>query len=348
MTSPQLEKALTFYDQVNSGALPESAWFGASKSKCQQKLDEIIDAAIAVLESSGAAECRKKIRALQKAISASQERICQFREQSFSAPPQASLSPPKSLWTKSQEDLESAIAVESQAINDIARQIDTLKDKFRNQLRLIGLEISAQEVDSILLPVQDDIVSMAAAITGIVGLTAQLEHLVQESREAPSHTRRYYGIYVLLVYAIERIQAHFVEEIDETCIPKLRTFEQQARENISDANAQIAHGGPKDLLKANIEAGKTAIRACGFLVDGLRNQRNAVAAEEQRTRRMLVAAANTYNTVRLSLNVAELMSDCQAAFRALRNLKVPELRPFQNLELKDEMQRLAERMLAEE
>jgi hypothetical protein len=83
-------------------------------------------------------------------------------------------------------------------------------------------------------------------------------------------------------------------------------------------------------------------------MDGLRKQRNAVAAEEQRTSRMLAAAANTYNTVRLSLNVAELMSDCQAAFRALRNLQVPQLRPFQNLELKDEMQRLAERMLDKE
>jgi hypothetical protein len=83
-------------------------------------------------------------------------------------------------------------------------------------------------------------------------------------------------------------------------------------------------------------------------MDGLRKQRNAVSAEEQRTSRMLAAAANTYNTVRLSLNVAELMSDCQAAFRALRNLQIPQLRPFQNLELKDEMQRLAERVLDKE
>jgi hypothetical protein len=343
-----VEKALTLYDNKNSGSLPENAWFGASKSKCQQDLDEIIDAAIIVLESSGAAGCRKKIRAIQKAISASQERIGTYREQALSAPPQASLSPPSSLWTRSQEDIESAIAAESQAIADMAGQIGPLKEEFRNQLRLIGLELTAQEVDSMLLPVEDDIVSMAAAITNIASLTAQLERLVEESREIPSHTRRYYGIYVLLVYAIDRIQTHFIEEIDQTYIPKLRRFEQQARENIADANAQISRGGPRDLLKTNIEAGKTAIRACESLMDGLRKQRNAVAAEEQRTSRMLAAAANTYNTVRLSLNVAELMSDCQAAFRALRNLQIPQLRPFQNLELKDEMQRLAERVLDKE
>jgi hypothetical protein len=42
------------------------------------------------------------------------------------------------------------------------------------------------------------------------------------------------------------------------------------------------------------------------------------------------------------------MSDCHAAFRALRDLQIPQLQPFQNLELKDEIQRLAERMLDKE
>jgi hypothetical protein len=60
---------------------------------------------------------------------------------------------------------------------------------------------------------------------------------------------------------------------------------------------------------------------------------------------MLAAAVNTYKTVLLSLNVAELMSDCQKAFQALHGLKLPRLRTFQNLQLKGELQRLTERML---
>jgi hypothetical protein len=96
-----------------------------------------------------------------------------------------------------------------------------------------------------LLPVQYDIVSMAATITNIASLTAQLERLVEDSREIPSHTRRYYGIYVLLVYAIDRIQVHFIKEIDETYVPKLRNFEEQAQVNISDANAQLSRGAPE-------------------------------------------------------------------------------------------------------
>ncbi len=60
---------------------------------------------------------------------------------------------------------------------------------------------------------------------------------------------------------------------------------------------------------------------------------------------MLAAAGNTYKTMSLSINVAELMSDCQNAFRALRQLQLPPLRTFQNLRLKEELQRLTDRML---
>jgi hypothetical protein len=71
---------------------------------------------------------------------------------------------------------------------------------------------------------------------------------------------------------------------------------------------------------------------------------NAIARENEQTKLMLAAAVNTYKTVRLSLNVAELMSDCRTAFQALRQLRLPRLRTFQNLQLKSEMQRLAARM----
>ncbi len=346
--SPRLEKALSFYDKKDSESLPDTAWLLDSKARCQKELDEIIDAVILVLEACGAVESRKAIRNLQDAITESRKRIGQSREQLLSAPPQVSLSPPTSLWTKSREGLEAAIADEDRRIEEMQRQIGRIREEFRSQLRRISLEVAPDEADSLLLPVQDDIVSMAAVITNVGGLTAQLAHLVEESRELPSHTRRYYGMYLLLVYAIDRIQTRAIEEIDKTYLPKLHRFEQEARQNISEAYTQISRGGPREQLAANTEAGKTTIKACQFLADALRKQRSAISAENDCTRRMLAAAANTYKTVRLSLNVGELMRDCQVAFKALRELRVPRLRPFQNIELKDELQRLAEHMLNRE
>jgi hypothetical protein len=80
----------------------------------------------------------------------------------------------------------------------------------------------------------------------------------------------------------------------------------------------------------------------------LRGQRRTVLDENRRVRTQEAAAINTYRTVCLSINVAELIGYCQAAFRALRELQLPPLRPFQNLQLNDELQRLAERVTAKE
>jgi hypothetical protein len=225
-----------------------------------------------VLEACGAAECRREIRHLQVEISESSKRIVQFREQALCAPSQSSLSPPNSLWTKSREDLAGAVANEEREIEGMRARTERLKVDFRDQLQRIGLAVAPDEADSLLLPVQDAIVSMAAVITNVARLTEQLEGLVEESRELPSHTRRYYGIYVLLVYAIDRIQMHFIEDIDNTYLSKLYKFEQDARLNTADAQAQISRGGPKEQLTANTEAGKTTIKACRFLADDCANR----------------------------------------------------------------------------
>jgi hypothetical protein len=175
-----------------------------------------------------------------------------------------------------------------------------------------------------------------------------LKELVDANREAPAETKRYYGMYLLLVMAVDRIQTHFVQEIDERFLPRIAQQEQEACRHIADAQAQLNAGGPKDALQANIAANRRTIEACRLLADILRGQRRTVLDENRRVRTQEAAAINTYRTVCLSMNVAELIGYCQAAFRALRELKLPPLRPFQNLQLNDELQRLAERVAAQE
>jgi hypothetical protein len=346
---PQLEEALGLYDKRDSDSVPEKAWLHKTKASYQQQIDQILDVVIRVLEISGAGECRKEIRTLHQAITESLQRIAEYREQRLSAPPETALSFPESIWKTSHESCAESIVAEERNTAEMRRQIGQLKERFRSQLQQIGIEVFDDEIDYLLMPVtQDDLVSMAAVISNIASLTAQLERLTEESKELPSETRRYYGMYLLLVYAINRIQARFIQEVDHVQLPKLRTFEEEARQNIADAQNQIAVGGPREQLRANVEAAKTTMEACHCLASALRDQMKAITRENEESKRMLAAAVNTYKTVRLSLNVAELMSDCEKAFHALRQLRLPRLRTFQNLQLKKEMQRLAERMLDRE
>ena len=180
------------------------------------------------------------------------------------------------------------------------------------------------------------------------GLTLTLQQLVNESGEAPAETRRYYGMFVLLVIAVDRIQTQFTSEIDEHFLPKVADCERNAVQHIADARAQVSRGGPRETLTANIAANQRTIEACRLMADTLRSQRRSVLDDNRNVRTLEAAAINTYKTVCLSLNVAELVGYCDTAFRSLRELRLPQLRPFQNVQLNDELQRLAERVAAKE
>ncbi len=128
---------------------------------------------------------------------------------------------------QSNENLTDSIADETERIAERNSQIESLKTGFREHLQHIGLSVPPEQADALLLPVVDDIISMAAAISNIGQLTGQLQHLVDANKEAPAESKRYYGMYVLLVFAVDRIQTHFVSEIDGHFLPRIA--EQESR-----------------------------------------------------------------------------------------------------------------------
>jgi hypothetical protein len=274
--------------------------------------------------------------------------MANYREQMLSASAEQSQTFVQTLVASSKEGLRDNIADETDRIAEMNQQIENLKAGFREHLQQIGITVSSETADSFLLLVEDDIVSMAAIISNIRGLTEQLQNLVDESKEAPAQTKRYYGLYVLLVFAVDRIQNHFITQIDETFIPRLRRSKQEAARNIAGAQAQLSGGGPKEQLTANVAAGEKTIDACKLMIETLQSHKRTVLAENRKVRILADAAVNTYRTVRLSNDVAELIGYCEAAFGALRDLKLPPLRPFQNVQLNAELQRLAERVAAKE
>jgi hypothetical protein len=249
-TSPELERALAVYERKESADTPESTWipFRNSKAGCQKDLDKTLDAPLVVLGACAAAGHSTRIRNLQADVTASQSRIAKYREEMLSAPSGQSQNFVEGLLVLNKEALRDQVADENDRIAGKMQQIESLKVGFREHLQSISIGASPKSADSFLLPIEDDIVSMAADICNIGHLTVQLQHLVDESNEAPSQTKRYYGMYVLLVFAVDRIQNHFVNQIDEIFTPRLRGFERDAARDMADAKAQRSRGGPKEQL----------------------------------------------------------------------------------------------------
>ncbi len=208
-----LRKALTIFAKTDSSETQDYSWNPLRKSKAgfQRDLDAILDMVLDVLGTCGAAGYRTRIRGLADDIATSPAVIGAYREQLLSAPAESSQNVITAMVVPSRESLVDQIADEGDRITERRQQIENLKVGFREHLQHIGINVSPDAADTFLLPVEDNIVSMAAVISNIGGLTEQLQHLVDESKEAPTETKRYYGMYVLLVFAVDRIQTHFVK-----------------------------------------------------------------------------------------------------------------------------------------
>ena len=159
---PQLEDALGLFDKRDSDSVPEKDWIRKDKASYQPQIEKILDTVIRVLEISGAGECRKQIKTLQQAITESQQRIAKCHEQLLSALPEASLAVWEKPWKRSRESLEESTAAEERNITDIGRQIGELKERFRNQLQQIGLEVFDGDVVRRLASASRTIGSLAA------------------------------------------------------------------------------------------------------------------------------------------------------------------------------------------
>ena len=138
----------------------------------------------------------------------------------------------------------------------------------------------------------------------------------------------------MLLKTVSRLQEKFVENVDNEYYPKLDKFADKARENIADAKKAIRLGGDKTVLENNIESNRMTYDAAMFYKQGLAEPKHQMMLANLETKKSILTAANTYKTVALSKDVAELMAVSRRAFNSITGLAVPDLRPFENQKMK--------------
>lgn len=325
--------------------LEESSWFDEDQADNQQKIDELLDEALRLLEVSELTDARAEMRRLQGDIDRLERRILEDREARLSAPLEAELNKLERTYTTSREDLDQQIAEAEVSVEELRGDIGELEQQVVLELRAIGVDISLDSARSLLSSVAgDDFVEMCVVFDNVRGVTLQLQQLTEESGESLEAARRYYGSYVVLIRIMDRLQREFVSTVREEMIPRLRQYREEARGLIAQAQRNMRQGGNKAIGEQNIASNQLTIEATGFYVDYLNDQAAAVEARNRRLQPDLRDAVNTYDTVLLSSQVAELLQQGSRNFAALLELEVPELRGFENAELRAEFERLTRRM----
>ena len=344
---PKLGRTIDLVDRHDE--LPDHTYFfGEDKASNLNQINRLLDQAIDALAVSGLRDARLRIRRLEDKVDAAHRAIATHQRKKVSAPTDEELNllDQANPFVVTRSGYDQRIEAERKKIERYKAALDRIKTAFTKRLEDFGLEIDRPTVDGLLSSVTgDDLLDMAVVFRNVKRLTVQLEKLTNQSGEALDAAKRYYGMYVVLVKVLDHTQTRFMDEIRDEHIPQLEMFAQQARANIAQARRLIETGnGHEKTLRKNIESNQTTYETARLYVDYLSRQADMVAEENEAVQRNLATAMNTYQTVKLSSNVAALIQSGREDFEELMSLRLPYLREFQNKVIRKEFERMTEQL----
>jgi len=330
---PTLEETLALEERQTE--LPERAWFGEDQRSNREAIDQLLDEAVSVLSTSNVQHYRDRIEVLQKEIAQARQDIADYRQRRVSAPE-------KSMVEKTVSDYDRAISTREGDIARVDRELGEIKHEFAADLRAMGLELSDEQVEFLLSTVVgDNLIDLGIVFDNVKAITVQIEQLVEDSKEDLTSARRYYGMYGVLLKSLKQMHLQVEEAVAQQYLPQIDAIMERAR-TLSGETRALLEKSPekKELLTANLEAQTLTIEAAAMYRRYLTEQAQQVTKARVELERDIAAAWNTYETVRVSGELVGLVKSSRKLLDGLLNRQVPALRPFQNLELKREFEKL--------
>ncbi|MEC9031552.1 MAG: hypothetical protein VYB15_06715 [Planctomycetota bacterium] len=347
---PTLDEARKLVDRHDQ--LPKRRFLllrplGDAQESNEAETTQLLDEAIEMLDSSPLRDLWRELHATRKLIRRGHHKLAEYRQRRVSAPREKEAGLFDRAFISTKEDYDKMIAAEEGEIKASEKIVDDLKDGIVKLLKELHLDIDRDGLESLLSSVSgDDFVSMIALFDNIRQLTGQLQDLTEQSGEALDIAKRYYGMHVVLVKIMDRMQHRFITEIDQEHIPRLQGYTKDAEGNIRQALELIRkEGGDENILRSNIESNELTMRAAKLYTEYLLQNADLIRAENKQIKKNLSTALNTYKTVKLSSDVSRLMKTGRQNFEALMKLQIPPLREFRNEMLRKEYQRMTTELL---
>ena len=331
---PNLEEVRVLEDRHKD--LPRWAVFRTDRGDNQERIEALLDEVTEILAISPVQGLRVELAAMQERNAEDEAKISALRERRISAPEDALIGETVKRIDNQMEKLRESIRGRDSEIRDA-------KTRFAKEVKASGIDLSRDQLDFLLSTVVGDtVIDIGIAFQNVKNITGQLEALTGESLENMETARRYYGMYTVLLKALAAIYDSAISEIDQLYIPEIDDIDTRTRALITKTRS-LLEGAAEEHLEAlggNDAAQEFALEAATLYRDYLVQQRGGLDEARDKLRENLSVAQNTYETVKISGDLLRVMNSSEDLFELLFELQVPTLRPFENLEVKREFEKL--------
>ena len=326
-----LDDALELNNEIDEA--PESRWFGADKESLGEDQVDVFSEIEELLASPGVTASRKQIDRLRKRIQSERKRIADLKEK-------------KMVASGSDENkLDRKIQKSVNKIDTYNQNIDLEKNNLRVRLQELGLLLDDDQIDVLLSRVDsNDIIKMSVIYDVLTDITNQLMELTQEFNEDINQAKKYYGMHVVLLKFVMNMQQSYIKTMDEEYLPKINSIRKNTTQLSQESKRLLEIEKKRDsriLLQKNLQAQALTLKVANIYAHQLSQQKTKVQQAFNIVKGDYRVAKNTYDTVKLSSDLIRLMKNNQASFNALMDIQIPEIVPFENLEMQKKFEELS-------
>lgn len=316
---------------------PEDSWFYKTKEDLDGKILDIVSEISVILEDKSILKDKKMISRFNQKIEQGTRKISELRIQ-------ANLSKGEDKLGLEENIKEWDIAIEEWEI---------LKEEVYGGISLrlhsYGLELDIEQIKVLLSRVDgEDIIKMVTTFSIISEITKQLSASMSETKENLIVAKKYYGFHVMLLELQHYIQNTYISRLQNVYIAKLDKVGKENAKLIVRTNKFMngAQGNFKKIYKGNIESQRYTKKVILVYRDILVRDLKKLKSGLKKINRNYKVALNTLETVNISSDLVSLMSENQKMFQEVMSMQIPELIPFENLQMKREFESLSAKISA--
>ncbi len=334
-----LEEGAVYVDKLNNA--PDSAWIEEDKVDVQEDINKLFEMIVNGLVEDDLLIYKTKIEKLKKEISNNKSDILKYREKRVGAPKSSRVYNTKS-------DFDTKI-IETKDKNKIMEnEIMIIKDKLKNDFKEIGVNLNSAQIDLLLTRVDgDDIIKISLVMETLKHITNQIMFLMKESKEELTQAKKYYGMHQVLLELVVYIQQKYIDKCNTVYIPKIdKMFSDSAEmmENTNRLKVQEEDSRRRTIYNNNLDAQALTNKAAKLYKNHIITSRNNMIEAQKISKKNLKLSKNTYATVMLSADLFDLISESQSMFEEVSKIQVPNLVPFENIQLEQKYKELTEKL----
>ncbi|MEL0659543.1 hypothetical protein V6255_10380 [Psychromonas arctica] len=248
------------------------------------------------------------------------------------------------------EDKREALKKQQQYEDDIAEyQHNREKMIEAVQVRLdeFGTELSFEQVEALLVRVNaDDILAMTTIFPVIGEIASSFAKITATSGEDLNNAKKYYSMYVVLLELQLYIQECYITDLKYKYIPRIDELQNKQNSLIKTTKNEIrkAPSKHKKAYSLNLKSQNTTLQAIKLYKVSMQQDLSNMSKAHSLLVEDYTLAVNTLNTVTMSSQVSNLITNSSQLFDTIMALQAPELVPFNNIQMQKEFSALTDKI----